>query len=364
MPAKKLRQIVGSTMKSTRKCARISRFRGTGCDISSSIVPRSISPATAPAARPTAHTTHSVSTIGCSIPIARKSLGYLLHGPREALDVIAEITGSPRTNIAALCLGGTLTTMLLAHLAHHGDDRVRSATLLNTLIDFGEPGMLGSFTDPDSVRRLARRMAASGVLEGADMALTFDLLRANDLIWNYVASGWLMGEDPPAFDILAWNADSTRMPAAMHSFYLEHCYGENELARGEMELAGAPLQLDRIAADIYLLAAKEDHIVPWTSAYKATQLFTGAVRYVLSSSGHIAGIVNPPNPKARHWTGDALPADPQAWLADATQHDDSWWHDWVAWIGERAGSRREPPLMGSDAHPPLGPAPGTYVHER
>ena len=289
---------------------------------------------------------------------------YLLHGPREALDVIAEITGSPRTNIAALCLGGTLTTMLLAHLAHHGDDRVRSATLLNTLIDFGEPGMLGSVTDPDSVRRLARRMAASGVLEGADMALTFDLLRANDLIWNYVASGWLMGEDPPAFDILAWNADSTRMPAAMHSFYLEHCYGENELARGEMELAGAPLQLDRIAADIYLLAAKEDHIVPWTSAYKATQLFTGAVRYVLSSSGHIAGIVNPPNPKARHWTGNKLPADPQAWLAGATQHDDSWWHDWAAWIGERAGSRREPPLMGSDAHPPLGPAPGTYVHER
>jgi len=131
-----------------------------------------------------------------------------------------------------------------------------------------------------------------------------------------------------------------------------------------MELAGAPLQLDRIAADIYLLAAKEDHIVPWTSAYKATQLFTGAVRYVLSSSGHIAGIVNPPNPKARHWTGNKLPADPQAWLAGATQHDDSWWHDWADWIGERAGSRREPPLMGSDAHPPLGPAPGTYVHER
>jgi len=288
---------------------------------------------------------------------------YLLHGPHTALDVISEITGSPRTNIAALCLGGTLTTMLLAHLAHQGDDRVRSATLLNTLIDFGEPGMLGSFTDPDSVRRLARRMAGSGVLEGTDMALTFDLLRANDLIWNYVASGWLMGEEPPAFDILAWNADSTRMPAAMHSFYLRHCYGENELARGEMELAGTPLDLGRIGAEIYLLAAKEDHIVPWTSAYKATQLFTSPVRFVLSSSGHIAGIVNPPNPKARHWTAEGKPADPNTWLAGATEHQDSWWHDWSAWIAERAGSRREPPLMGSHEHPPLGPAPGTYVHE-
>ena len=288
---------------------------------------------------------------------------YLLHGPHTALDVISEITGSPRTNIAALCLGGTLTTMLLAHLAHQGDDRVRSATLLNTLIDFGEPGMLGSFTDPDSVRRLARRMAGTGVLEGTDMALTFDLLRANDLIWNYVASGWLMGEEPPAFDILAWNADSTRMPAAMHSFYLRHCYGENELARGEMELAGTPLDLGRIDAEIYLLAAKEDHIVPWTSAYKATQLFTSPVRFVLSSSGHIAGIVNPPNPKARHWTAEGKPADPNTWLAGATEHQDSWWHDWSAWIAERAGSRREPPLMGSREHPPLGPAPGTYVHE-
>ena len=288
---------------------------------------------------------------------------YLLHGPHTALDVISEITGSPRTNIAALCLGGTLTTMLLAHLAHQGDDRVRSATLLNTLIDFGEPGMLGSFTDPDSVRRLARRMAGTGVLEGTDMALTFDLLRANDLIWNYVASGWLMGEEPPAFDILAWNADSTRMPAAMHSFYLRHCYGENELARGEMELAGTPLDLGRIGAEIYLLAAKEDHIVPWTSAYKATQLFTSPVRFVLSSSGHIAGIVNPPNPKARHWTAEGKPADPSTWLAGATEHQDSWWHDWSAWIAERAGSRREPPLMGSREHPPLGPAPGTYVHE-
>jgi poly[(R)-3-hydroxyalkanoate] polymerase subunit PhaC len=289
---------------------------------------------------------------------------YLLHGPHTALDVITNITGAPEVNVAGLCLGGTLTTMLLAHLAHEDKDRVRSATLLNTLIDFSEPGMLGSFTDPESVRRMAAKMAEKGVLEGKEMSLTFDLLRANDLIWNYVASGWLMGERPPAFDILAWNADSTRMPAAMHSFYLRHCYAENQLARGEMELAGSPLHLGEIPEQIYLLAAKEDHIVPWTASYKATQLFRSPVRFVLSSSGHIAGIVNPPNPKARHWTNDTTPADPEAWLACATEQPDSWWHDWADWIAERAGPRRDPPPIGSSEHQPLGDAPGTYVHER
>jgi polyhydroxyalkanoate synthase len=172
-----------------------------------------------------------------------------------------------------------------------------------------------------------------------------------------------MGEQPPAFNILAWNADSTRMPAAMHS-YLRHCYGENQLARGEMELAGTPLRLQEIAEEIYLLAAKKDHIVPWTSAYKATQLFGGAVRFVLSSSGHIAGIVNPPNPKARHWTNDDTPEDPQAWLHGAVKHADSWWHDWATWIAERSEPHQDPPRMGSDEFPPLGDAPGTYVHER
>jgi polyhydroxyalkanoate synthase len=289
---------------------------------------------------------------------------YLLHGPHTAIDVMSEITGSPKVNVVGLCLGGTLTAMLLAHVAYEGGDRIRSATLLNTLIDFSRPGMLGSFTDPRSVRRLAKRMAESGVLEGRDMALTFDLLRANDLIWNYVASGWLMGEKPPAFDILAWNADSTRMPAAMHSFYLRYCYGENQLARGEMELAGTPLHLDQVAEEIYLLAAKEDHIVPWTSAYTATQLFGGPVRFVLSSSGHIAGIVNPPNPKARHWTNGATPANPQTWLEGAVEHRGSWWHDWAAWIAERAGPRGAPPPLGSAEFPPLAAAPGTYVHER
>ena len=289
---------------------------------------------------------------------------YLVHGPHAALDVIADITGSEQVNMVALCLGGTLTTALLAHLAHRGEERVRTATLLNTLVDFSEPGPLGTFTDAPSVRELARNMAERGYLDGGEMALTFDLLRANDLIWNYVASNWLMGEQPPAFDILAWNADTTRMPARMHEFYLRYCYGENQLARGEMELAGTPLRLEEIREEVYVLSAKEDHIAPWTSSYKATQLFGGPARFVLSSAGHVAGIVNPPSPKARHWTRDDTPPDPAAWLAGATEQPGSWWEDWARWIAERAGERREPPPMGSAAHPPLGDAPGTYVHEK
>ena len=289
---------------------------------------------------------------------------YLLHGPHTALDVISSITGSQKVNIVGLCLGGTLTTLLLAYLADRGEDRIRSATLLNTLIDFSRPGMLGSFTDARSVRRLARRMAEKGVLDGDYMKLTFDLLRANDLIWSYVSSSWLMGDPPPAFDILAWNADATRMPAAMHSFYLRYCYGENQLVRGEMELAGTRLRLEPVTQEIYLLASKEDHIVPWTSAYEGPRLFSGPVRFVLSSSGHVAGIVNPPNPKSRHWTNDARPADPSEWLAEAVERPGSWWHDWTVWIAQRAGARRNPPPMGSAEFRPLGDAPGTYVHDR
>jgi polyhydroxyalkanoate synthase len=186
-------------------------------------------------------------------------------------------------------------------------------------------------------------------------------MRANDLIWSYVASSWLMGEDPPAFDILAWNDDGTRMPAAMHSFYLRSCYIENQLARGVMTLADTPLDLGQIKSDVYVLSAKEDHIAPWKSAYKTTQLLAGNVRFTLSSSGHIAGIVNPPSPKAIHWTNPRNPPDPNAWLAGATEHRGSWWEDWTAWIAPRAGARRDAPPMGSAAHPPVGDAPGKYV---
>jgi polyhydroxyalkanoate synthase len=194
------------------------------------------------------------------------------------------------------------------------------------------------------------------------MEHTFNSLRANDLIWNYVASNWLMGEDPPAFDILAWNADSTRMPAAMHSFYLRYCYEENQLARDEMTLAGRKLGLAAIRGDVYIVGAVEDHIAPWTTSYKTTQLLAGDIRFVLTSSGHIAGIVNPPDAKRRYWTNDELPADPQEWLAGAGVEEGSWWQDWSAWIDKRAGKRVKPPPMGSAAHPALVDAPGEYVH--
>jgi polyhydroxyalkanoate synthase len=287
---------------------------------------------------------------------------YLVEGPLAALDVIQDITGAPRINMAALCLGGTLTGMLLAYLAARGDDRVNSFTLLNTLLDFSEPGDLGAFCDPASVARIEAKMARTGFLDSVDMASTFDLMRANDLIWNYVASSWLMGDPPLAFDLLAWNEDGTHMPAAMHSFYLRACYVENRLARGEMSLAGVPLDLAKVGQDAYILAAREDHIALWTGSYRSTQLLSGDIRFVLSSSGHIAGIVNPPNPKAKFWTGAGdLPADPQEWLATATEHPGSWWEDWAPWIGARAGERRDTPPMGSARFSPLEPAPGTYV---
>ncbi|MDQ4097322.1 MAG: alpha/beta fold hydrolase [Actinomycetota bacterium] len=289
---------------------------------------------------------------------------YLLRGPLTALDVIAEITGEDQANIVGLCLGGTLTAMLLAYLAATGKERVRSATLLNTLLDFSEPGPMGCFLDRESVESLSATMLRRGYLDGREMSTMFDLLRARDLIWNYVATGWLMGESPPAFDILAWNADGTRMPAEMHSFYLRYCYLENQLARGEMTLAGAQLRLSEVTADTYLLSAKEDHIAPWKSSYASTQLLGGKTRFVLSSSGHVAGIVNPPDSTRVHWTNPETPPDPGTWLAAATQHPGSWWHDWAEWIGRRAGARRKPPAMGSDRHRPLADAPGTYVHEK
>ena len=299
---------------------------------------------------------------------------YLLRGPYEALDVIGDITGAAEVNVVGLCLGGTLTTMLLAHMAA-GDDgagaaqprvKVRSATLLNTLVDFSEPGPMGQFLDRSSVERLSAQMLERGYLEATEMSAMFDLLRPRDLIWNYVESGWLMGEQPPGFDILVWNADGTRMPADMHSFYLRCCYVENQLARGEMTLAGTRLELSRVTADAYVLSAREDHIAPWKSAYATVGLLGGEVRFVLSSSGHIAGIVNPPGPKRRYWTndGDASAEDgPEAWMAGAEEHPGSWWQDWADWIGCRAGARRPPPPTGNDVHPPLGDAPGTYVHQ-
>jgi polyhydroxyalkanoate synthase subunit PhaC len=289
---------------------------------------------------------------------------YMLEGPRDALRAIEEITGAPQANIVGLCLGGTITTMLLAYLEQVGDRRVRSATLLNTLVDFSEPGVLGVFTDEATIAGLERKMESRGYLDASEMSRTFTLLRANDLLWNYVVNNWLLGEKPPPFDILAWNDDDTRLPAAMHSFYLRSCYVRNEFAQGKLELAGEKLNPQAIKADVYVLSAREDHIAPWHAGYATTRaLPKGAVRFVLSSSGHIAGIVNPPGPKGSYWTNDRLELEPERWLEGATSHQGSWWEDWSPWIEDRAGARRPPPPMGSEKYSPIADAPGTYVFE-
>jgi polyhydroxyalkanoate synthase len=289
---------------------------------------------------------------------------YLTHGPIAALKVVREITGQPKVNMSALCLGGTLTAMLLAWLDAGGEDLVNSVTLTNTLVDFSDPGVLGIFTDPETRATMGRRMAKKGYLDSADMSFTFNLLRSVDLIYNYISTSWLQGDEPPAFDLLAWNGDGTRMPAAMHQAYLESCYAENRISRGEMVLGGRKIDLKRVKQDAFVLAAVDDHIAPWKTQYKTTGLFSGKSKFVLSSSGHIAGIVNPPSKNAVHWVNDEVGADPDAWLAGATKKTETWWEEWSRWIGSRAGELGPPPPMGGPNYPPLCDAPGTYVLEK
>jgi polyhydroxyalkanoate synthase len=287
---------------------------------------------------------------------------YLVRGLFESTRVIREITGAPKINIVGLCLGGTLTAMLLAYLAELRKDWVNSATLLNTLVDFSEPGPIGAFIDPHSVEVIARRVEKRGYIGAEDMSHTFSLLRANDLVFNYITKNWLMGEEPPAFDLLAWNGDSTRLPAKMYNSYLRSCYQANELARGEMIIAGKKLRLERAKQDVFIVAAIDDHIAPWRSSFKTTQLWGGQVHFVLSNAGHIAGIVNPPSKNAIYWTNDKLVADPDAWQAEAIKHDETWWEEWARWIAKRAGAHRPAPAIGSKDFPPLEEAPGSYVH--
>jgi len=291
---------------------------------------------------------------------------YLREGPLAALDVVQQITGAAKVNVAALCLGGTLATAAASWLAARGDDRINSLTLMNTLLDFSTPGRLGVFIDETTVHRLERSMRRNGYLPAASMKTTFDLLRVNDLVWNYVINDWLLGEDPAAFDMLAWNADSTRMPAAMQTEYLRTLYQDNRFAEGKLELAGERLDVAAVRQDAYVVSAEGDHIAPWASVYAGAARLGGTVRFVLSNAGHIAGVVNPPSAKSRHWFGEsdgltALPADPQEWRDDAGEHRASWWEDWTPWIGERAGEQRPPPAVGSEVYPPLQDAPGSYV---
>ncbi len=290
---------------------------------------------------------------------------YLRQGPLDAVRVVREITGAAEVNTVSVCLGGTLTAIALAHNAASGDRSIKSATFLNTHTDFTVPGALGIFTDEATVAGLEKQMAKDGFLDSDKMSHTFDALRANDLVFSYVVNNWLLGKKPPAFDLLVWNKDSTRMPAKMHSQYLRSCYLNNEFARGEFEINGQRLQPGKVDIDTYVLAAVDDHIVPWVSGYKTTQLFGGDNRFVLSTSGHIAGIVNPPNPKAKHWTNDDHPADPQEWKDGAELQDGTWWEDWTGWIATQGGPKVAAPRKpGSKDHPPIEAAPGSYVRAR
>ncbi|MBP2369135.1 PHA/PHB synthase family protein [Pseudonocardia parietis] len=289
---------------------------------------------------------------------------YLREGPITALDVVREITGRKTVNLAGLCLGGTLSAATTAWLHAKGDDRVNSLTLMNTLLDFTGPGQLGVFTDEQTVNRLERSMRKDGYLPSSSMKTTFDLLRATDLVWNYVVNDWMLGEDPKPFDMLSWNADSTRMPAAMQTEYLRTLYLENQFAEGKLELAGERLDLGQVRTDSYVITAESDHIAPWKSVYKGAAKIGGTVRFVLSNSGHIAGVVNPPSPKSRHWFGESadLPGSADDWRDDAGEHKASWWEDWAPWIAERAGKQvPAPERVGSETYPPLEPSPGRYV---
>jgi polyhydroxyalkanoate synthase subunit PhaC len=291
---------------------------------------------------------------------------YMSEGPLAALDAIEQATGEREVNAIGYCLGGTLLAATLAWMKEKGDDRIRSATFFTTLVDFTDPGELGVFMDEEQLAALEKTMAKRGYLDGAEMAASFNLLRANDLIWSFVVNNYLLGKDPFPFDLLYWNSDNTRMPAAMHSFYLRKCYHENVLVEpGGVSLGGVPIDLGRIDLPVYWVSTKEDHIAPWKSTYAATQLYQGQKKFVVAGSGHIAGVVNPPAAgKYGYWLNDELPADPEAWFAGAQHHDGSWWADWAQWNASFAGElvrAREP---GAGKLPALEDAPGSYVKRK
>jgi polyhydroxyalkanoate synthase subunit PhaC len=288
---------------------------------------------------------------------------YVLRGSLRGMEKVQEITGAERVDVVALCLGGVSATISAAYLAQTRPDLLGTLTLLNTMLDCRNAGELGAMVSTESMQGLAERISEKGYLAGQDMSFTFDLLRANDLIFNYVVSRWLKGEPPPAFDMLAWNEDSTHLTEAMYEQYMFSMYSENQLATGRFELNGASLDLSAIDNDVYIVGAINDHIVPWQASYASAPLFSGDVRYVLSSGGHIAGIVNPPHQKAWCEIADTedLPADPAAWQALATRRPHTWWEDWITWSNERAGALIDPPTMGSAQYPPMEEAPGHYV---
>ncbi len=315
------------------------------------------------------HTVFMVSWVNPDEKHAAKNFeDYMTEGPLAALAEIKRRTGAEGANVIGYCLGGTLLACLLAWLKAKPErareiPQITSATYLVTMIDFSEPGELGLFVDEEHVRFLEAQMQEKGYLDGATMANTFNLLRANDLVWSFVVSNYLMGREPFPFDLLFWNADATRMPAAMHSFYLRKMYQQNRLIEPDgIELAGAPINLHGIKTPTFMLSTREDHIAPWKSTYAATQIYQGPVKFVLSGSGHIAGVINPPAAnKYNYWTNDELPAKPDDWFKDAAQHPGSWWGEWDKWSRQYTGG--EVPARKPEA-PIIEDAPGSYARVR
>ena len=313
------------------------------------------------------HTVFVISWVNPDERLAGKDFeDYLTEGTLAAIGAIGQATGAKDVNAIGYCLGGTLLAATLGWMAAKKDRRIASATFMTSLVDFTHAGELEVFIDEAQVASLERKMRERGYLEGSEMAGTFNMLRANDLIWTFVINNYLLGRDPFPFDLLHWNCDATRMPATMHSFYLRNMYMRNALREpGGVTLDGVPIDLSTSKVPTYFVSAIEDHIAPWKTTYAGTKILGGPSRFVLSGSGHIAGMINPPAAnKYGYWTNAKLPATPDEWLEGAKQHEGSWWTDWQAWVGERTGREVAPRVPGKGKLKALADAPGTYVRIR
>jgi len=309
-----------------------------------------------------------ISWINPDQSLAQKGFAdYIREGPLEALDVVAKLTGEDRVNAVGYCVGGTLLAVALAYMVEKKDDRIASGTFLTTQVDFTYAGDLKVFAaTEEQVAAVERHMTERGYLEGSKMATAFNLLRSNDLVWPYVVNTYLKGEAPFAFDLLYWNSDATRMPAANHSYYLRNCYLDNNITKGRLTIDDVTIDLKRVRIPVYNLATREDHIAPAKSVYLGSSSFGGPMRYVLSGSGHIAGVVNPPaRAKYQYWTGDTPHGeDLEGWLGKATEHRGSWWPDWFAWIKGHDDAEVDARPPGGGVLAPIEDAPGSYVKVR
>jgi polyhydroxyalkanoate synthase len=288
---------------------------------------------------------------------------YMHEGILAAVNAIEQATGQREINTIGYCIGGTLLAATLAWMKARDDDRIKSATFFTAQVDFADAGELRVFIDDKQLKGLEKKMKAQGYLDGESMAMTFNMLRANDLIWSFVVNNYLLGRKPANFDLLYWNSDFTRLPEAMHTFYLRKMYLENKLVEaGGIEMDGVPIDLSTIDVPVFIQSSREDHIAPYPSVYKATQIYSGPVTFMLAGSGHIAGVINPPEAnKYGYWTNEDLPADPEAWIAGAEQHQGSWWPHWDKWLKQHSGRRIKARVPGDGQLEVIEPAPGSYV---